>query len=132
MAAGEARRRAIALLTKGGLADKTANYPANRSGGAPSPNSWPIAPRSLLNNTAGSHNVAIGEFAGTDTQGNYNVYLGSSGSVGDDHVISIGSVQTATFISGIGGATVSGGATVYINGNGQLGTNPSSKRWRIV
>ena len=33
MAAEEARTRAIALLTKVGLADKTANYPANLSGG---------------------------------------------------------------------------------------------------
>jgi polar amino acid transport system ATP-binding protein len=33
MAAEEARTRALALLTKVGLADKTANYPANLSGG---------------------------------------------------------------------------------------------------
>jgi polar amino acid transport system ATP-binding protein len=33
MAAEEAKTRAIALLTKVGLADKTANYPANLSGG---------------------------------------------------------------------------------------------------
>jgi polar amino acid transport system ATP-binding protein len=33
MGADEANKRATALLTKVGLADKTANYPANLSGG---------------------------------------------------------------------------------------------------
>ena len=51
---------------------------------------------------------------------------------GESNTIRIGSpgTQTATFIAGINGVTSSGGLAVYINANGQLGTNTSSRRFK--
>jgi hypothetical protein len=39
-------------------------------------------------------------------------------------------VQSATFIAGIFGSATSGGIPVYVDSNGQLGTVPSSKRFK--
>jgi hypothetical protein len=45
-------------------------------------------------------------------------------------ILTQASSQSSTFIGGIYGASVPGGAAVYINGNGQLGTNLSSQRFK--
>jgi uncharacterized coiled-coil protein SlyX len=88
-----------------------------------------IGKQALGNNTTGSYNTAVGEYAGTGTNGNYNVYIGGGGVAGDNQTIRIGSSQAKTYIAGIGGTFVTGGP-VYIGANGQLGQPASSARFK--
>jgi trimeric autotransporter adhesin len=83
----------------------------------------------LFNNT-GAGNIAVGATAGQLlTTGNFNIDIGNAGKSAESSTIRIGQVQTATFIAGIDGATVTGVAVV-VNGFGQLGTAPSSQRFK--
>ncbi len=87
----------------------------------------------LFNNTTGSNNVALGYLAGANlTTGSNNIDIGNAGGAGEGGVIRLGTkgTHTATYIAGINGVTASGGVAVYINANGQLGTLPSSKRFK--
>jgi hypothetical protein len=52
------------------------------------------------------------------------------GAAGDSGTIRIGSLQTRTFVAGISGVPVIGGTTVFITGDGQLGTVVSSARFK--
>jgi hypothetical protein len=84
------------------------------------------------NLTTGIDNVALGYNAGSNlTTGNYNIDIGNYGNAGDDRTIRIGDqgTQTAAYIAGISGATVTGTAVV-VNGSGQLGVAPSSARFK--
>jgi hypothetical protein len=87
----------------------------------------------LFNNT-GSNNTALGNGAGTSlTTGNNNIDIGYivGGVAGESNTIRIGNSDiTATFITGISGATASGGAQVFVNSNGKLGTSTSSARFK--
>jgi hypothetical protein len=79
----------------------------------------------------GSYNVAVaGGF--NLTSGDFNIDIGNDGIDGDSGVIRIGSgcCQTRTFIAGIWNVTASGGASVYVNSDGQLGTATSSARFK--
>ena len=88
----------------------------------------------LAGNTTGSHNTALGWSAGSDlTAGdeNINIGFGVSGVAGESNTIRIGnSRNTATFIRGISGATAAGGAGVFVNLSGHLGTLTSSARFK--
>jgi hypothetical protein len=88
--------------------------------------------QALGNTTSGSANVALGQGAGMAvTTGFYNIDIASPATAADNDVIRIGNGQTQTFISGIAGATASGGAAVYVNpSTGQLGTLTSSRRFK--
>jgi Chaperone of endosialidase len=86
----------------------------------------------LFNNTTGSNNIALGTNAGSNlSTGDNNIDIGNSGVAADANTIRIGTAgtQSATFIAGISGVTVSG-ATVLVNSNGQLGTATSSRRFK--
>lgn len=86
-----------------------------------------------LANTTGSGNIGIGlDACGNTTTGSVNICIGSPGVVGESSTIRIGTIgiQTATFVAGISGATSPGGVGVFINGNGQLGTATSSRRFK--
>ena len=62
---------------------------------------------------------------------NDNIIVGNFGAPGDDKVIRIGSsTHTAAYIGGISGKTASGGAAVYVNSSGKLGTLTSSRRFK--
>jgi hypothetical protein len=65
------------------------------------------------------------------TTGSNNIDIGNVGVAGEANKIRIGTVgtQTATFIAGIHGATVTGTAVVVSSG-GQLGVAPSSARFK--
>lgn len=85
--------------------------------------------------TTGSNNVCLGYLAGfsyTGAEAN-NIVIGGSviGTVGESNVIRIGTqgTQTATFIAGINGATVTGTA-VLASTAGQLGTIVSSLKYK--
>ncbi len=86
-----------------------------------------------LGNTTGSANIGIGLDACVNTTtGSTNICIGSPGVAGESTTIRIGTIgiQTATFIAGISGTTSPGGVGVFINGNGQLGTATSSRRFK--
>jgi len=85
--------------------------------------------------TEGSGNIALGLNAGLGIIGGFdNIYIGNVGPIGGIETgrIRIGSLgrQVATFIAGISGVTSSGGAGVFVNASGQLGTLTSSARFK--
>ncbi len=86
----------------------------------------------LQQNTTGSYDTALGYYAGYNLiAGSNNIYIGNQGTSGDNNTIYIGmqGTQTTTYIAGISGSTVSGSA-VYVNSNGQLGVQSSSRRYK--
>jgi hypothetical protein len=87
----------------------------------------------LFNNTTGSCNIAVGVGSGSNlTTGDNNIDIGNQGVAGESGQIRLGTVgtQTATFIAGIRGATVENGIPVVVGLQGQLGTLPSSVRFK--
>ena len=90
-----------------------------------------IGSRALENNRGGHDNIALGYRAGANfAPGSNNIYIGNVGLTGESGTIRIGDVdQTKTFIAGINGAGVTG-APVHVNSDGQLGTMPSSQRFK--
>jgi hypothetical protein len=89
--------------------------------------------QSLYSNISGSYNIALGYQAGfAVTSGISNIDIGSPGVYGDQDTIRIGTpgTQNNTFIAGIYNATSSGGAAVFVNSSGQLGTMTSSRRYK--
>jgi len=94
-------------------------------------NNVAIGTGALANVTAGSFNIAIGFNAGVNlTSGGQNIYIGTDGFPTESSTIRIGSAQTATYIAAINGQTASGGAAVYVNSDGKLGTSPSAVRFK--
>ena len=95
-----------------------------------------IGYQALYGNATGSHNTAIGDAAGSYVYGSNNICIGAHvfGNV-EDNTIHIGDssnpdfAMQACFIGGIANSTVSGTA-VYVDSNGQLGTQTSSKRFK--
>jgi hypothetical protein len=86
----------------------------------------------LFGDTTGSWNIAVGYNAGNSiTSGNANIDIGHTGSATDSGVIRIGTSgnQSSTYIAGIVTSTISG-APVVVNGNGQLGVQTSSARFK--
>jgi endosialidase-like protein len=85
--------------------------------------------KALLLST-GNNNIAIGWGAGGAlTSGNNNIYLGAGGGEEESNAIRIGSNQTKAFLAGVATSAVTG-STVVVNGEGQLGTTPSSRRFK--
>ena len=88
----------------------------------------------LFNTTSGSNYVAIGYEAGyNQTSGSNNIYIGNNGVAAESGVTRIGThgTQTAAFVAGITGATVTG-AAVYVTAEGQLGVLASSERFKTA
>jgi hypothetical protein len=85
----------------------------------------------LSRNTNGNLNIALGAEAGINVlSGSDNVDIGNPGATEDDHIIRIGSGQLQAFVAGIWGAGIGSGTPVYVNSAGQLGTIPSSARFK--
>jgi hypothetical protein len=88
----------------------------------------------LQNLTTGFGNIGVGNSAGANlTTSNRNIDVGSPGVPDDEGVIRIGMppYQSRTFIAGIyGSATSLAGVPVVVDGNGQLGTTSSSRRFK--
>jgi hypothetical protein len=95
-------------------------------------NNTGIGAATLLFTSMGSGNIAVGYFSGNGLDaGDNNIYIGSaSGGSSESNTIHIGENHTVTYIAGIYGATASGGAAVYVNSAGQLGTSTSSRRFK--
>jgi hypothetical protein len=86
----------------------------------------------------GQNNIAIGYQAGSNVGGlgpaNNNIEIGNPGDPAgsDGDTIRIGDVQTRAFNAGIYGTTTGSTTTlpVIVDSNGQLGTAPSSRRFK--
>jgi trimeric autotransporter adhesin len=93
-----------------------------------------VGTSALVFNSSGSNNTAIGFAAGSNrTTGDNNIDIGYSvaGMAGESNTIRIGNGNiTGTYISGISGSTASGGAAVFVNSDGKLGTLTSSARFK--
>jgi hypothetical protein len=85
----------------------------------------------LHNNVTGRENTAIGDSAGFDVTGSFNINIGSavSSPAGENNTIRIGDnlprgglTSAACFIGGISGATVVNGDPVLVSSDGKLGT----------
>ena len=91
-----------------------------------------IGTRALLNAT-GNYNVALGDSAGEFlSAGDNNIDIGYNvfGVKGESNTIRIGNTDIiATYISGISGQTVVGGAAVFVDSSGKLGTMSASTRF---
>jgi hypothetical protein len=75
----------------------------------------------------------LGDNAGAAvTTGDHNIDIGFNvtGVQDEDNTIRIGSVQSATFIAGISGATVPPGVPVIVGTDGHLGTIVSSRQFK--
>lgn len=96
-----------------------------------------------LINVDGSSNVAVGAYSGANLfSGSANIYIGSPGGAGTESgTIRIGQMpsapqsiisatQTATYIAGIYGSNVTGGAAVVVDASGRLGVASSSRRYK--
>jgi hypothetical protein len=98
----------------------------------------------LFHNTTGRLNIGLGGAAGQNlTTGGNNIDISNPGVAAESNIIRIGNqvaftdiggithpAHTKTFIAGVHGATASGAVTVYVNSSGQLGTLPSSARFK--
>src|SRR4029077_5058141 len=94
-----------------------------------------IGEEALKNITTGLNNIALGESAGLNhtVDDGQNIDIGNTGVAGDNRTTRIGSSTLRTFIAGIYGVNEGGTiSAVYINSNGQLGTQapPSSRRFK--
>lgn len=95
-----------------------------------------IGAGALKNNETGIRNVALGYQAGIRTRGSNNIVIGSGtkGKAAENGVIRIGSgtFQRKAFIAGVRGVKTSlaNATAVFIDGNGQLGTIKSSRRFK--
>jgi len=90
-----------------------------------------IGQATLLFNS-GDLNIALGDEAGRNlTTGSNNIDIGNAGVAAEARTIRIGTTgtQTKTFVAGVNGAAVTGSA-VKVNAAGQLGTAPSSQRFK--
>jgi hypothetical protein len=86
-------------------------------------------------NTTGSNNIFEGWMAGIlNTSGSNDIYVGNHGAASgsESNTIRIGepAQQKIAYIAGIYGSTTSSGVPVYIDSTGQLGTSPSSLRFK--
>jgi hypothetical protein len=92
-----------------------------------------IGHQSSMNLVTGDYNTAIGYQAGYGlTSGAHNIYVASAGASTESYIIRMGTQgkHLGAYIAGISGVTATGGAAVYINSSGQLGTQPSSQRYK--
>jgi hypothetical protein len=93
-------------------------------------NNTAVGKDALFNDIRGSGNIAVGNGAGRNLNGEHNIAIGSDGVNAESDTIRIGSAgHTRTFIAGISGVAVAGPA-VHVNADGQLGTTPSSQRFK--
>jgi hypothetical protein len=90
-----------------------------------------VGSNALATNSTGTGNIGLGYFAGSNiSSGSNNIDIGNSAPGNESNTIRIGNTQTAAFLAGVSGVTVSSGVQVYIDSNGQLGTLTSSVRFK--
>ena len=114
-----------------GINSTTGTYNAFVGGAAGSANTSGTANTFLgmnsgITNTTGNNNVYIGAAAGVlaNPAATQNVYIATQGVATESNTIRMGDPwnQTATYISGIAGATTNSGSPVFVDATGKLGT----------
>ena len=114
-----------------GINSTTGTYNAFVGGAAGSANTSGTANTFLgmnsgITNTTGNNNVYIGAAAGVlaNPAAVQNVYIATQGVATESNTIRMGDPwnQTATYISGIAGATTNSGVPVFVDATGKLGT----------
>ena len=96
-------------------------------------NNTAVGAFALQDNSSGSNNIALGTEAGLYlTTGSNNIVIGNPGVPGQANSIHIGTVgtQTAAYVAGVFGATVTAGCAVVVESTGQLGCVSSSARYK--
>jgi hypothetical protein len=92
-----------------------------------------IGARAFMMNTTANYNVALGDSAGESlSTGDNNIDIGHnvSGVAGESNTIRIGNKDIiATYIRGISRQTAAGGAAVFVDSNGKLGTMIASTQF---
>lgn len=86
--------------------------------------SYQIGASSVLS-APGTGNLFLGQGAGSNNgTGSNNVYLINPGVTAENATLRLGdpAVQTAAYVAGVSGVSISGGQPVVINSSGQLGT----------
>lgn len=84
-------------------------------------------------NVVGTNNIAIGARAGDLTSGDNNILIGDPGVAGESSAMRIGlpGVTSSTYVEGIFGASTDAtGVMVFVDGDNQLGTMVSSRRFK--
>ena len=122
-----------ALFSNTNASNNTANGYAALMSNTTGTNNTASGANALLNNTTGSNNIALGYQAGANlTTGDSNIDIGSPGLANDSGRIRIGSrgVHNSIYVAGIFGATITGGAAVFVDNKGHLGTTTSSARFK--
>jgi uncharacterized coiled-coil protein SlyX len=97
----------------------------------------------LVSNTIGSFNIAVGVAAGENLTGDNNIDISNEGVAVESNTIRIGNevaftdhegimhaAHSKTFIAGVAATTTIGGAAVFVDSSGQLGTMTSSARFK--
>lgn len=104
--------------------NNTANGKGSLQSNASGANNTALGALSGGNQTTGSGNLALGYQAGANwTTGSNNIALAAKGIAGESATIRIGTQGTHSraFMAGIRGVSVSGGQSVVVDANGQLG-----------
>jgi hypothetical protein len=84
-------------------------------------------------NGGASYNIAVGYQAGNQlVNGSNNIDIGNAGTASDSNTIRIGTQNThlTTYIAGVSGSGISGGATMVVSSSGQVGVVLSSSRYK--
>jgi uncharacterized coiled-coil protein SlyX len=87
----------------------------------------------LLNNTTGTGNIALGNFAGANlTTGDQNIDIGNVGVAAEANTIRIGTQGTHTnaYLAGVYQRNIVNGLVVKVDTDGHLGTVGSSERFK--
>lgn len=82
--------------------------------------------------TTGSGNIALGYYSGSNVTGDNTISIGSLGGSSNSIYVGNPATHTATYIAGISNATVTGGAAVYIDSTGKLGTGPGNAEFSFL
>lgn len=130
---GNTATGANALFGNTTASNNTADGFAALTGNTTGANNTASGTSALLNNSTGNNNIALGYLAGSNlTTGNNNIDIGHTGLAGEAGKIRIGTrgAQNTTYIAGIFGSTVTGGAAVMVDNKGHLGTVTSSARYK--
>ncbi|HWN44118.1 MAG TPA: tail fiber domain-containing protein [Thermoanaerobaculia bacterium] len=84
-----------------------------------------------LANSSGSGNIALGRSAGGNIiGGSNNIHIGNPAPGNESNTIRIGNSQTAAYLAGVNGVTLSTGTEVFVDSSGRLGTLTSSLRFK--
>jgi hypothetical protein len=85
-------------------------------------------------NTTGSSNTFVGDTAGyNNATGSHDIYINNNGTQSESNTIRIGDSadQSAAYIAGIYGASVTSGQPVVIDSTGHLGTSGNASGYQI-